>query len=351
MATMERSLQKRLLSTLRNLERKNLQRFPIVLLPDFFVDHIISLKSVTQMHVAVQTLVSQGGGNLPGISQHIHQGGNAANTALALARLGMTPYLICRTSPFGVHLLEFFLGNHGVDLSRVKSDGSLAMTTALEFQEHHANVMLGDPGSVATFSFESLNEQDLELIAQAHLVGVTNWNLNRNGTMLASQVFQLARRHHVKTFFDSGDPSPRINEIPELVNRVLSSPNLDIFGLNENELRYYTGSPIPTQQEMIQTAERFKKQIPARVDFHTSLFSCTIGTATTVVPTTTGVSVIRLTGAGDAWNAANLFADILGFPDDERLLFANIFAGYYISSTEPLHPTIDMVIHFIKKTL
>jgi hypothetical protein len=33
------------------------------------------------------------------------------------------------------------------------------------------------------------------------------------------------------------------------------------------------------------------------------------------------------------------------------LLFANIFAGMYISSQEPIHPTIDMIIDSIKKTL
>jgi len=351
MVETENPLKKRLLQSLQNLERKNLLSFHLVLLPDFFVDHVVSLKTVDQMHTAVQSLVAQGGGNLPGVSQQIHQGGNAANTALALARLGMTPHLICRTNPFGLHLLQFFLGKNGVDLSRVKSDGSLAMTTALEFQEHHANVMLGDPGSVASFSFDSLDDQDWDLMAQAHLIGVTNWNLNKQGTMLASHVLQFARKHHVRTFFDSGDPSPRMNDIPELIKKVLSNPNLDIFGLNENELRYYTSSSMATPQEMIAAAEQFKKQIPARVDFHTSFFSCTVKAATTVVPTLTGVPVIRSTGAGDAWNAADLFADLLDFPDDERLLFANIFAGYYISKPEPLHPTIDMVVDFIKKTL
>jgi sugar/nucleoside kinase (ribokinase family) len=61
--------------------------------------------------------------------------------------------------------------------------------------------------------------------------------------------------------------------------------------------------------------------------------------------------VYRSTGAGDAWNAANIFADLLGFADDERLLFANIFAGVYISSPDIVHPTIDTVINFIKHNL
>ncbi|MCX6662966.1 MAG: carbohydrate kinase family protein [Euryarchaeota archaeon] len=348
---MESSLQKRLLQTLQGLERTEFSTFHVVMLPDFFVDHFVSLDTVEKTCNAVKTVAAQGGGNLPGIAQRITQGGNAANTALALARLGISTHLICRTDPLGMHLLQYFLGNSGVDLSGVKTDGNLAITTALEFQEHHANVMIGDPGSVATFSFELLNDHDRELIASADLVGVTNWNLNRSGTDLACKVFEIAKKQGVRTFFDSGDPSPRVYDIPELINKVLTNPQLDIFGLNENELRYYSNSSNKTQEEMITTALLLKKKIPARIDLHTSLFSGSIRSTSIVVPTMLLSTQYRSTGAGDAWNAANMFADLLGFADDERLLFANMFAGHYISSTDVVHSTIDMLINSIKRTL
>ncbi len=348
---MESSLQKRLLQTLQSLDRKEISTFHVVMLPDFFVDHFVSLDTVEKTCNAVKTVAAQGGGNLPGIAQRITQGGNAANTALALARLGISAHLICRTDPLGMHLLQYFLGNSGVDLSGVKTDGNLAITTALEFEEHHANIMIGDPGSVATFSFELLNDHDRELIASADLVGVTNWNLNRSGTDLACKVFEIAKKHGVRTFFDSGDPSPRLHDIPELINKVLTNPQLDIFGLNENELRYYSNSSNKTQEEMITAALLLKKKIPARIDLHTTLFSCSIRNTFIVVPTIPLSTVYRSTGAGDAWNAANVFADLLGFADDERLLFANMFAGHYISSTDVVHSTIDMLINSIKRTL
>jgi len=348
---MESSLQKRLLQTLQGLERTELSTFHVVMLPDFFVDHFVSLNTIEKTFNAVKTVAAQGGGNLPGIAQRITQGGNAANTALALARLGISAHLICRTDPLGGHLLQHFLGKNGVDLSGVKTDGNLAITTALEFEEHHANVMIGDPGSVTTFSFELLNDHDRELIASADLVGVTNWNLNRFGTDLACKVFDIAKKQGVRTFFDSGDPSPRVYDIPELINKVLTNPQLDIFGLNENELRYYSNSSNKTQEEMISAAVLLKKKIPARIDLHTSLFSGSIRNTFIVVPTMSLSTVYRSTGAGDAWNAANIFADLLGFEDDERLLFANMFAGYYISSPDVIHSTIDIFINFIKKTL
>jgi sugar/nucleoside kinase (ribokinase family) len=348
---MESSLQKRLLQTLQSLDRKEISTFHVVMLPDFFVDHFVSLDTVEKTCNAVKTVAAQGGGNLPGIAQRITQGGNAANTALALARLGISAHLICRTDPLGMHLLQYFLGNSGVDLSGVKTDGNLAITTALEFEEHHANIMIGDPGSVATFSFKLLNDHDCELIASADLVGVTNWNLNRSGTDLACKVFEIAKKHGVRTFFDSGDPSPRLHDIPELIHKVLTNPQLDIFGLNENELRFYSNSSNKTQEEMITAALLLKKKIPARIDLHTTLFSCSTLNTLIVVPTIPLSTVYRSTGAGDAWNAANVFADLLGFADDERLLFANMFAGHYISSTDVVHSTIDMLINSIKRTL
>jgi sugar/nucleoside kinase (ribokinase family) len=321
------------------------------MLPDFFIDHFVSLASVEKTCTAVKSVAAQGGGNLPGFTQRISQGGNAANTSLALARLGMNAHLICRTDALGMHLLQHFLGKNNVDLSAVKTNGNVALTTALEFQEDQANVMIGDPGSVADFSVELLNDNDCDLISSADLVGVTNWNLNRYGTTLASHVFALAKKQNVRTFFDSGDPSPRRNDIPELLNTVVTNPQLDIFGLNENELRQYTNSTPTTQQELVTAAASLKKKTTARIDLHTSQFSCSLGTTPTIVPTSSLVTVYRVTGAGDAWNAANLFADLLGFADDERLMFANVFAGLYISSPQPVHPTIDMVINFIKKTL
>lgn len=348
---MESTLQKQLLQRLLDLDRRDLSGFHVVMLPDFFVDHFVHFDSLEETCQELRALAVQGGGNRPGITQQIQQGGNAANTTLGLARLGMSAHLICQTSLFGLHLLQYFLGKNGVDLSGVHTDGNLAMTTAFEFQKPQANVMIGDPGSVATFTFDHLSLHDHEMIETANLVGVTNWNLNRFGTDLACMVIEIAKKQGAKTFFDSGDPSPRVQEIPQLMEKVLMNPRLDRFGLNENELRYYSNSPCRTQPEMLSALESLKKKIPARIDFHTSLFSASLQDTLSVVPTLSLVLRYRSTGAGDVWNAANLFADLLAFNDDERLLFANIVAGQYIASPEPLPPSLDMVINFIKKTL
>lgn len=348
---MELSLPKRLEQSMQAIDRRSIGKCHVVMLPDFFVDHFVSLESADTTWTAVKALVAQGGGNLPGVPQQIGQGGNAANTALALARLGVSSHLICRTDPLGMHLLQFFLGKHQVDLSGVKTTGKLAITTALEFRESQANVMIGDPGSVADFSFDQLDSHDFTCIASSDIVGVVNWNLNRYGTELAKKVFETVKKEGIKTFFDSGDPSPRVKDIPELIAQVLRNPRLDIVGLNENELRYYSGIPVTSHEDLIGALSQLKKQIPARIDLHTSRFSCSMGIEPTTVPTISVPRIYRSTGAGDAWNAANLFAELFGFPDDERLLFSNIAAGAYISMPEPIHPTIDMILNFIKKMI
>jgi len=348
---MELTLQKRLLLSLEHIDRASLSDVHIVMLPDFFVDHFVYFDTIQNTCEKVQTIAAQGGGNFPGVTQRIQQGGNAANTALGLARLGMRSHLICRTDALGLHLLKHFIGTQGVDLSGVNTEGSLAMTTAFEFQNPHANVMVGDPGSVASFSSNQLTTHDQELIVAANLVGVTNWNLNQYGTQLACKVFEIAKTHHVRTFFDSGDPSPRIQDISQVMEYVLRNPNLDIFGLNENELRYYSKNPCQTQTEMLSALTSIKQKIPARIDFHTASFSASMTDTLTTVPTLSLSEMYRSTGAGDAWNAANLFADLLGFADDERVLFANIVAGRYVSSSDVLPPTLDMAINFIKSSI
>ena len=346
---MDKSLKKRLLDKLNDIDPQKLSDTHIVLLPDFFVDHFLYFDDFEGSADKLKKIYLQGGGNIPGVKQRIHQGGNAANTALALARLGVRSHLICRTDRFGAHLLKYFLGKEGVDLSGVKSDGKLAITTAMEFGKGHSNVMLGDTGSVSDFSFNYLDDDDLERISNSDMVCVLNWNLNDYGTKFAYDVFRFAKKHNVKTFFDSGDPSPRKKDIPDLLDTVLTKEHLDIFGLNENELQYYAGANIKTEEEIVNAAMSLKKKIPARLDIHTANFSCTVDKECNIVLSIPVPKIYRMTGAGDAWNAGNLFAGLLGFQSDERLLFSNCFAAHYISSPEPVHATLFKAISFLSK--
>ncbi len=351
MTKFDKELVKKVLYRLKELDKKSILNYHVVLLPDFFVDHFLTFGDFEKNITKIENIYRQGGGNIPGINQKINQGGNATNTSLALARLGFNSHLICRTNEFGLYLLNYFLGRYGVDLSAVKTDGNLAITAALEFGKKHTNIMIGDTGSVSDFSFNILNGKDKELISKSDMICVTNWNLNKMGTKLAKDVFKFAKKSKVRTFFDSGDPSSRKKEIPTLLSKVLSNPDLDVFGLNELELSYYSGLEIKSVDDIIKAIKLLKKKVCARLDVHTSNFTYSYDEKLTIIPTPDIRNKYRSTGAGDIWNAGNIFADLLKFENDERLFFANSVACYYISSQQPIPPDLKNMIDYISNIL
>ncbi len=334
----------------RHIDQKN--DFSVVMLPDFFLDHFVNINSYKTAIKEIKNIYMQGGGNIPKYYHSIQQGGNAANTALALGRLKINVDLICRTNHFGGFLLNYFLGQQGVNLDHVKKDGDLASTVALEFGEKHVNVMLNDPGSLADFSFESLDKKDLQKISNSDLVGIVNWNQNKYGTNLAERLFEFAKKNNVKTFFDSGDPTHRKQDIDELLKKVVFSENLDFFSLNENELKHYSGNyKLEKENDFLNALEDLGDKSSTQLELHTSNFSCTYKkNKYTLVPSFKIKKIYRTTGAGDAWNAGCIFSSLAGFEDYERLLFSNALAGCYVSSQNGEHPDIKEVIKFIKKT-
>ncbi|HWH08502.1 MAG TPA: carbohydrate kinase family protein, partial [Candidatus Thermoplasmatota archaeon] len=221
-------------------------RYHVVTLPDFFLDHFVRVPPWAQAEPLWRAVHQRGGGNVPTPGQHFQPGGNAANTALALARLGVRVHLVTRTSAFGKAYLEQTMGRMGVDLRYVRGDGHLAVTTALEFQEDRpANVMLSDPGSVAQYGPEELDANDWTLLEAADLVLLANWSQNRRGTALVEAVCRAASAAGTMTMLDTGDPSVRGPDaeagLAELRERLLPMGNLDVYALNENELRQLVG--------------------------------------------------------------------------------------------------------------
>jgi sugar/nucleoside kinase (ribokinase family) len=93
------------------------------------------------------------------------------------------------------------------------------------------------------------------------------------------------------------------------------------------------------------------KKLSARVDLHTTTFAGSFARNSEVMVPAFKVSVLRATGAGDAWNAGNIFGDALGLPDSCRLTLANAVAAYYISSPAGEHPALPKLVDFCSKQL
>ncbi len=327
----------------------------VAVMPDFFLDRIVRYGSDLEGFIEdVKRIASQGGGSLGFKKQLLIRGGNAANMASAIAMLGAKVTLILRTSWVGLKLLEIFMPSN-VDLSRVRCDGELSMTVALELTLHGrlCNVMISDPGSLAHYGPEDLSQEDYEAIASSDYVCVFNWTSNKKGTQLAEEVFRRAKEAgKAKTFMDTADPSQRAEEIPELIKRVFKRDLLDALGVNENEARWYARYLVgESLEDPLKCAEILHRELGLRVDLHTVDYAATLEGGELYLAPTFNVEPLRVTGAGDAWNAGNIYGWALGLKPKLRLFLANAVAAYYITSPDASHPTRFQVAEFLRGTV
>ena len=351
---------------LRFLERtKGGRGFSVVVMPDFFLDRFVSYDGdVKDFYKVVSDVASRKGGSIDGVRQMDFRGGNAANTAAALAVLGASVHPIIHTSSLGLALLKHYFQPYDMDLSHVKVEGETSITTAIELihKKERVNVMLRDLGSLANFNLSDLTLKDYQLLEEVDYVCVFNWaGTRQHGTELARTVFShVKRRGKGKTYYDTADPTPNRNEISTLMKEVLCTNLVDVLSLNENETAQYASQLNPQRVAKLQKSMRLSEvakecarilaqNLTARIDLHATTYAGTFTRNKETIVPALKVSVKRITGAGDAWNAANLYADANDFPDGLRLTFANGVAAYYISNQRAEHPTLSQLRKFLQK--
>ncbi|MBY8997456.1 MAG: carbohydrate kinase family protein [Candidatus Thorarchaeota archaeon] len=345
-----------LISVLQNPTKVN---YPVVL-PDFFVDHFVVFETLDILMDGLARLAEQGGGNLLDNEQFIRRGGNAVNTASALLSLGLSPKLIVTTDEYGASLLKALVDPE-LDLSHVHTDGRLSSTVSIETKHsgRQVNLMVSDSGSASKFTFSDLTPGDFELIKDSGIVALVNLNHNRNGAELAHDLFQMIKESSsTKTFMDMGDPSGNPEIVTQLVQRVIKTGLVDIIGLNENEVGWIAKSltgdqerwkNIFTKPELwIEGAQLIANETGVRVDLHTPHYSATInGDEMTAIPAFAVESRV-VCGAGDAWNAGDIYGSLLNLPPLERLTLANAVASLYVSSVSASHPQLSDIIRFLE---
>jgi len=354
-----------LLGYLQELQRfleSETEEINVVVMPDFFLDRLVSLNcDVKDFSVMLGEVVKRKGGSIDGIEQVELRGGNAVNTASALAALDVKVTPIVCTSKLGLKLIKFHLKPRKVDLSHVKIFDNASITTAIELENEkgRANVMLRDVGALADFGPHHLNEGDFEVIENADYVCVFNWAGTRNfGTELAETIFNHVKSvGNGKTYYDTADPTTNKEEIPKLMKKVLQSKDADILSLNESEAICYASQLSDKIEKPTKTSEFddlakesariLASRLSARVDLHTASFSATFTKKSENIVPAFKVPVLRVTGAGDAWNAGNILGDAHRLPDEHRLALANAVAAYYVSNPRGIHPTRKKLVQFI----
>ena len=157
---------------------KDLKKRDVIVMPDFFHDRLISLDlDAASFSSVISEITERKGGSINGIEQTDIRGGNAINTAFALAALGVNVTPIICTDKIGFQQLKCYLEKYRVDLSHVKIADKASLTTALELKTENgkANVMLRDLGALVDFGPSDLTDRDYELIENADYVCVFNW--------------------------------------------------------------------------------------------------------------------------------------------------------------------------------
>ena len=326
--------------------------FKVAVMPDFFLDYILTYPgSLQDMMASFAEVAQRGGGNLLGWRHTLGRGGNAANVVAQLAKFGCEVVPIIETDELGRTILEHFL--KGVDLSHVRTTGTLSRTLSFEtmLSGRRVNIMVSDPGSLAQFGPERLTADDQRVITEADFVCVLNWNQNLKGTELAEKVFTIAKKNgKATTFFDPGDPATRKGEIMGLNERVLTKGLVDVLSVNENELVHLAEgvagdtSEIEGAEDPVFGAASVFSMLMPRVDLHTPDFSATFVDGQRLRVPCAKIEPSKVTGAGDVWNAADIFAQGVGLGHKDRLIFANATGATYLEKPGLDPPSLTEVI-------
>jgi sugar/nucleoside kinase (ribokinase family) len=330
-----------------------------VLLPDFFLDHFVIAEGFASFDAQLERLANRGGGNLTGTSQFIRRGGNSVNTASALLSLGAHPVLIVKTDPQGSRLLREMTPPE-LDLSHVNTNGTLSSTVSLELDHRgrRVNLMVSDSGSAADYAFSDLQDADKEAMRYSGLVGLLCLNHNLEAPILAYDVFSFVRNESdAMTFMDMGDPSSNPGIVKPLATDVLANGLVDILGANENEICWLASAlsddkkwmnAVNEPDDWLDAAKLVSQTTGARIDMHTPYFAATVED-----DSTTGIPVFDvenrvICGAGDAWNAGDIYGTLLNLEASLRLVLANAVAALYVSSSDASHPFPHDLIDFLE---
>ena len=330
----------------------------VVVMSDFFIDRIIKLRSKQEFIEALTEKASFGGGSIRGIPTSDVKGGNAVNIAYGLAKLGAKVTLFTISDEIGSSMLRHIFSKFGDNVSLQIKNGKHGHTTALEFlneKSFSANVMISDVGDNINFGPDRIDsEDDLEILKNADGVIVVNWASNLKGTQLTEYVFRKSPKS--LHFIDPADIETRKQEFLDSLTNIADL--IDILSINENECNSLAraaglDSLIPLNNcnpdDAKKAVTRLSQKIGISVDLHTRIGAAWSNGKETSFAHAIKVEARNLTGAGDYWDAADIFGYLAGFDTTERLVFSNACASLYIRNPyfEPV--TIKEVFELLER--
>ena len=312
---------------------------PIVVMPDFFIDRIIKLRSKKDFIDALTQKARFGGGSVRDMPTVDIKGGNAVNIAYCLAKLGAKVTLFTISDKIGAAVLTHIFSKFGEKVNLRIADGKHGLTTSFEFineQGFKANVMLSDIGDNINFGPERINsEEDLRILRNADAVAVVNWASNSTGAQLTEHVFKNSPKS--LHFIDPADIETRRQEFLNSLTKI--SNIIDILSINENECNSLARAIgfdllIPLNNydsvDVKNAAAKLAGKVGVSIDLHTRIGAAWSNGRETSFANAIKVQPKTLTGAGDSWDAADILGHLAGLDIRERLMFSNAYVSLYI---------------------
>ncbi len=341
--------------------------FKVTVMPDFFIDRIIKVQDLSRFIDIVTKKIDVGGGSIRGLSTMDIEGGNAVNVAYCLARLGLKVELFTVADQTGSSILSSLFKGFSPQVNMHIKTGKHGLTTIFEFANSSyslSNVMLSDVGDNSDFGPELLDSKNiLSILNSSSAVVLTNWASNLKGTDLLRYIFKNSPNSF--HFLDPADIEERRFEFVEDIKE--HSQLLDLLSINENEYLQLIDALsknneidlVDDDSDSLNTVDSICKYAPLLANFfgieicvHTLKGSVWSDGSRSCFMDSIPPSKIRIvSGAGDSWDSAFLFGQLLGFTVEEKLCFANLYASLYVENLYGDCPSLKDVITHLKNLL
>jgi ribokinase len=313
------------------------RKFDVAVMHDFYIDRLLYAGAMNGFTESLRDKASEGGGGIHGVRQEDVRGGNAVNLARALARLGLRTLLITHSDRTHEEILRQAFQDLDVVL-RVK-ERPTALTVALEGD---VNVMLGDGRGASDFGPALLDGGDWRALGNSRVVCSVNWAINRRGTEL---LLALRRRLGPRKpiFFDPADFRDRGKDFIDLLEVLTKKHPVDWISMDEHEAIATADALGVASGDLGETCRALAKRLGVVFDLHAHRASYSSeGTRVSTARVRT-VRPLRLTGAGDVWDAGAIYGRLQGMDEPSRLEFANRAARLYLKNKDAEPPTLEQV--------
>ncbi len=289
----------------------------------------------------------------------VHVAGSESNIMIGLAKLGYRTGIVTRVGDdeFGKLILNFLRGE-GVDVSRVKVDGTAP--TGIYFIQRHYPV----PGKSTVFYYRhgsaasrlSPNDIDEDYIADSRAVVLTGITpaLSDSCREAVSKVYEVARANGVDVIFDTNirmklwRSEARAREsLAKFLNSKIVFTNIEDLGI------LFPGDDVSGAASKIigrgSTLVVVKLGEEGAVAYDSKLNTYRVEAFK--VPL-----VEDVIGAGDAFNAAFIASLYKGMPIDQALLYANAAGALVVTvrgdvEAQPSWRELEVFIESYKKAV